>query len=199
MPAAPQLKITAFLKPSRNIIIGGENVHTFLNSLSPIVMCDIKNNTLHDFVLEQIRNKVDGFQMDDLCDYKIQIRNRYIFKRKFKPRHERYAVSESLILDSRVESGKEVLSRSYMGETITWFNFCAYRKSKIVSREYIQTCSICMEEPSDIELKCQHQFCRDCVNTWVNKCIRSTAAKEWPSCPYCRSEITSVTRMVLNN
>jgi hypothetical protein len=39
-------------------------------------------------------------------------------------------------------------------------------------------CSICTENDSEIEKKCKHSFCKQCILTWTNK-YKNT-------CPYCR-------------
>ena len=47
----------------------------------------------------------------------------------------------------------------------------------------LDTCSICLCEISDAistKLSCKHNFCIDCINTWLI---------EKPSCPYCRNPV----------
>ena len=41
----------------------------------------------------------------------------------------------------------------------------------------IEICNICMDHNSDCLTKCQHQFCKNCLDIWYKKNNK---------CPYCR-------------
>ncbi len=55
---------------------------------------------------------------------------------------------------------------------------------KIVKYKKVVDCSICLTNQSDIITDCKHQYCKDCLDTWLNK-------KNKDSCPCCRNNISS--------
>ncbi len=56
---------------------------------------------------------------------------------------------------------------------------------KIVKCKKILDCSICLTNQSDIITDCKHQYCKSCLDTWMNE-------KNKDSCPYCRNSISSI-------
>ncbi len=48
------------------------------------------------------------------------------------------------------------------------------------SVEHIDTCSICYEESSSVVTICDHQYCKTCIQQWLN--VRT-------ECPYCRKTL----------
>lgn len=46
--------------------------------------------------------------------------------------------------------------------------------------ELVERCPICFDAPADVETKCQHRFCKDCLRQWLDQ--QST-------CPVCRASL----------
>ncbi len=44
----------------------------------------------------------------------------------------------------------------------------------------VNSCNICLEEESSIVTICDHQYCKNCIQKWLN-------VKE--KCPYCRQKL----------
>jgi hypothetical protein len=51
-----------------------------------------------------------------------------------------------------------------------------------------ETCSICQEKDIDCETMCNHTFCFECIQKWVDN--------NKHTCPYCRTNIGKEINMV---
>jgi hypothetical protein len=52
--------------------------------------------------------------------------------------------------------------------------------TEIVYVDTLDTCPICDESKCHIQTKCNHNFCEECIITWLDKSKR---------CPYCRDNL----------
>lgn len=54
--------------------------------------------------------------------------------------------------------------------------------NKYVETDNISDCSICIITKSNIITSCEHQYCKTCLDEWLNK-------QNKKSCPYCRNNL----------
>lgn len=48
-------------------------------------------------------------------------------------------------------------------------------------------CLICQDAHAEIQSSCHHNYCKNCIQEWVDRCNSS--------CPYCRSDLTAFTEI----